>query len=163
MQGCKKKVIQLIVFFFCLCLGPLFSLGQAPESELEEDTEVEADAEEEFWDSNWADKSYSQLSEEELFLGAVSELDTVFESKNEVFFKNVLKKYSLTSVYPLVEDYSKKQINRFIIENEIGFVLAALYAIIDINIDVAYADEEAIEMYYTIYESYALQKRGDEK
>ncbi|MCR4953871.1 MAG: hypothetical protein K6A43_07335 [Treponema sp.] len=102
----------------------------------------------------------NEEAQDELLFEALNELEPVFEAKDENQFSKIIKKYSKQSIYPVVEDYSKKQINRLIIDNEIGFVLAALYTLIDTNIDASFEDEEAIEMYYTIYESYALQKRA---
>ena len=106
------------------------------------------------------DEEAQAQADDELMVVALLELEDAFEAKNEALVSSILKKYSSKRIYPIVEDYSKKQINRFIIDNEIGFVLAALYDLIDTNIDAGYEDDEAIEMYYTIYESYALQKQS---
>lgn len=184
MRNIKKSVLLALVFLSSFCMNPLFSMGNPPESEESEDNfenagvsrqaeakgsdfynESERGSQRENVEFNrylqelWSAEE-NQEAQNELFLDALTELEPIFQKKDEKEFSKILKKYSKQMVYPLVEDYSKKQINRLIIENEMGFVLAALYTLIDTNIDVSFEDEEAIEMYYTIYESYALQKRA---
>ena len=184
MRNIKKSVFLALVFLSSFCINPLFSMGNSPDSEDFEDDfgnagisrHAEAKGSGFYNDSErssqrdnveynkylqglWSAEE-NQAAQNELFLDALTELEPVFQKKDENEFSKILKKYSKQMVYPLVEDYSKKQINRLIIENEMGFVLAALYTLIDTNIDVSFEDDEAIEMYYTIYESYALQKKA---
>ena len=161
MLSCRKWIFIATfatIVFFGLCIDPLFALGSSPESDEEEQTQS-VYSDKNFDDSDFYDDlTDDSISDDELLFSAFDELDQAFAAKDENQFRKILKKYSNKQIYPQVEEYSKKQINRFIIDNEIAFVLSSLYVLIDVNIDCGLDDDEAIEMYYIFYESYALQK-----
>ncbi len=171
MSSRKKIIILMVLSLFSPLVNPLFCNGRSDSNadnvkvssnpSVEESSHIKQKLgiDEELFLEEDADDESGESLEDRLFFAAITELDEAFLNRDEKLFSQILVKYSKTTIYPLIEDYSKKQINRLIIDNEFSFVLPALYFIIDTNIDAGLDDNEAIEMYYTIYETYALQKK----
>lgn len=81
-------------------------------------------------------------------------IDAAFLNHSSTELDRILSNNNDDKNYYLMEHYTEKKIRRLILKEEYDFAMDAIVVVIDNNLD----NEEAVEMYNVIYESYELQK-----
>lgn len=87
---------------------------------------------------------------EEYISEIYKDLDQVFIEKSEKELDSILQKNQGDRYYYLIEKYAEKKIRLLVIQNEYIFAMAAIEVVIDNNLD----NENAVEMYAEIADSY---------
>ncbi len=85
------------------------------------------------------------------------QIDTCFTEKNEGKLNELLSKNVNDKYYYLIENYTQKKIRRLIVNKEYNFAMEATLVVIENNLD----NEEAVEMYSLISDSYEIQKKHE--
>jgi len=91
---------------------------------------------------------------EEYVSDVYKQIDHAFSNKSESELNAILSKNQKDKYYYLMENYTQKKIRRLLIKEEYEFALEATVIVIENNLD----NEQAVEMYAAISESYETQK-----
>lgn len=91
---------------------------------------------------------------EEYVSEAYKQIDRAFVAKSDVELNSILAKYQNDKYYYLMENYTQKKIRRLVVNEEYKFALDATVVVIENNLD----NEQAVDMYAIISESYEAQK-----
>lgn len=82
-------------------------------------------------------------------------IDLIFVAKSGTDLNKVLSENTEDKYYYLIENYTEKKIRRLIVNNDYDFAMEAIVIVIENNLD----NEQAVEMYSSISEAYAVQQQ----
>lgn len=99
--------------------------------------------------------SSSLFAIEEYISNIYRDLDKVFIEKSEKELDSILQKNQGDRYYYLIENYAEKKIRLLVIQDDYIFAMAAIEVVIDNNLD----NEDAVEMYASIADSYENQMK----
>lgn len=101
----------------------------------------------------------SLFAVEEYVSKIYKDIDIIFVEKSDEKLNDILQTNKDDKYYYLIENYAEKKIRRLIVVNDYEFAMSAIVVVIENNLD----NEEAVEMYSTIADAYAIQIEYEEK
>lgn len=101
----------------------------------------------------------SLFAVEEYVSKIYKDIDIIFVEKSDEKLNDILQDNKDDKYYYLIENYAEKKIRRLIVVNDYEFAMSAIVVVIENNLD----NEEAVEMYSTIADAYAVQLEYEEK
>lgn len=101
----------------------------------------------------------SLFAVEEYVSKIYKDIDVIFVEKSDEKLNDLLQDNKDDKYYYLIENYAEKKIRRLIVVNDYEFAMSAIVVVIENNLD----NEEAVEMYSTIADAYAVQIAYEEQ